>query len=203
MSLILWKAPVVHEAEEAEALLEPWYERGDDSAFEASPDIARVADELRRRFPDDPSLDPPDESSPWADLPFEQSERLLVLSLRWSADDNVLDTIVDLADEHELVLYDPQGPDIFLPNDILEPEPPPGFADYLRFALFGLGSAGMLALGWWLPVPMLNSILMAFGGFLTAVFLLILVLRLFAPRERRAEPPGQAARESNGSDTPA
>lgn len=204
MSLILWKAPVVREAEEAEALLEPWYERGDDSAFEASPDIARVADELRRRFPDDPSPDPPDESSPWADLPFDQSERLLCLSLRWSADDSVLDSIVDLAGEHGLVLYDPQGPEIIVADHPLEPEQPPGFTDYLRFALFGLGSAGLLALGWWLPVPMLNSILMAFGGFLTGVFLLILVLRLLAPRERRSEPHRAAPTgESKGSDTPA
>jgi len=111
----------------------------------------------------------------------------------------VLETIVDLADKHLLILYDPQGPDIILPDDLLEPEPPPGFADYLRFALFGLGSAGMLALGWWLPVPMLNSILMAFGGFLTAVFLLVLALSLFAPRERR---PQAAAPPTRGGGRP-
>src|SRR5688500_9227883 len=100
MNLILWKLPVVREAEEAEALLEPFYERDEDSGFEASDDIARCADELRRRFPADPSLDPPDESRPWAELPFHQSERLLFLTLRGSADDEAFDAIVDLADKH-------------------------------------------------------------------------------------------------------
>lgn len=185
MNLILWKAPVVHQAEEAEALLEPWYERGDDSAFEPSPDIARAADRLRRLFPDDPSLDPPDESSPWAELPFDQSERLLFLSLRWSSDDSVLDAVVDAARRHDLVLYDPQGPEVIVPAPLLEPEPPPRTGDYVRLALFGLGSAGLMALGWWLPVPVLDVILRYFGGFLTAVFLFILACILFWPRERR------------------
>lgn len=185
MSLILWKAPVVHDPEEAEALLEPWYARGDDSALEASEDIKRCADELRRRFPDDPSPARPDGPSPWAELPFEQSERLLSLSLRWGADDAVVDAIVDLAGEHSLILYDPQGPEIVLPDDLPEPEGrPPGFADYLRFALFGIGSAGLLGLGFWLPVPVLDVVLRVFGGFLTAVFLFVLACILFARRKR-------------------
>ncbi len=41
MTLILWKAPVVREAEEAKALLQHWYDSGDESALEPSPDIAR------------------------------------------------------------------------------------------------------------------------------------------------------------------
>lgn len=185
MSLILWKAPVVYEAEEAEALLEPWYDRGDDSGFEASEDIARYADELLRRFPDDPSTESPDGGSPWADLPFEQSERLLFLSLRWSAGDDALDAIVDLAHQHELVLYDPQGPDIHVPDDLLESDDrPPRPADYARFALFGLASAGLLALGWWLTIPVLDVLLRVAGGFLTAVFLFVLIRMIFARREQ-------------------
>jgi hypothetical protein len=185
MSLILWKAPVVYGAEEAEALLEPWYDRGDDSAFEASEDIARYADALRRRFPDDPSTESPDEGSPWADLPFEQSERLLFLSLRWSAGDDALDAIADLAHEHGLVLYDPQGPDIHVPDDdpMEEDDRPARPADYVRFALFGLVSAGLLALGFWLTVPVLDVLLRVAGGFLTAVFLFVLVRIMLARPE--------------------
>ena len=52
MTLILWKAPLVADADEAAELLEPYYERGDDSAFEPSPDVAAVSNELLRRFPD-------------------------------------------------------------------------------------------------------------------------------------------------------
>ena len=102
MSMILWKAPVVGDPRAAEVLLEPFYERGDDSGFEASGEIKRCADELRRRFSDDPSPGPPDESSPWAERPFHQSERLLFLTPRPSAGDEVLDAVADLAYEHGL-----------------------------------------------------------------------------------------------------
>ena len=51
MTLILWKAPVVDDPDEAEELTRPWYEIEDDGAFEPSADIAIVANELRRRWP--------------------------------------------------------------------------------------------------------------------------------------------------------
>jgi hypothetical protein len=189
LSMFLWKAPVVGDPRAAEALLGPFYQREDDSAFEASGDIARFAAELRRRFPDDPSLDPPDESSPWAEVPFRQSERVLVLALRPGAGDEILDAIADLAWEHKLVLYDPQGPWLFPPDDLAdpeaEPEAPPGPGDWVRFALFTLGSVGMLALGRRLSVPVLDKVLTAFGGFLTAVSLFILVMYLVTRKRAR------------------
>ena len=46
MTLILWKAPVVDDPDEAEELTRPWYEIEDDGAFEPSADIAIVANEL-------------------------------------------------------------------------------------------------------------------------------------------------------------
>jgi hypothetical protein len=185
INFVLWKGPVVRETDEAEALLQPFYERDDDSGFEASADIALCADELRGRFPDDPSLDPPDEDSPWAEFPFHQTERLLFLTLRGTADDEVFDAIADLADKHLLVLYDPQGPELFVPDDLLEPEAPPGAADWVRFSLFALGSVAMLALGQRLRVPVLDGVLTAFGGFLTAVALFILVMFLAGRKRRR------------------
>ena len=51
MTLFLWKAPVVDDPDEAKRLTEAWNESEDDSAFEPSEDIAKVADELRRRWP--------------------------------------------------------------------------------------------------------------------------------------------------------
>src|SRR5687768_2356326 len=100
MTLILWKAPVVADLEEAELLVRPFYDRGDDSAFQSSGDLATVANELLRRFPDA-------DGGPWADSPPEPSDRLLFLSIRWGADGAVIDAIVELARAHELVLYDP------------------------------------------------------------------------------------------------
>ena len=43
MTLILWKAPVIDDPDEARTLLEPYYEREDDRAFEPSEDVAKVA----------------------------------------------------------------------------------------------------------------------------------------------------------------
>src|SRR5215210_1542357 len=136
MTLILWKAPVVDDPDEAQALIEAWGAHGDDSAFEPSEDIARVADALRSRWPDDYTDEPP-ENCPWADMPFEQSDRLLALNIRWGADDAAIAAIYVLAREHGLVLYDPQGPDVFLPTDPLEPEaiPPPTAWDYVKAVL--------------------------------------------------------------------
>ncbi len=51
MTLILWKGPVVREVEEAEALLKPYYDREDESAFEASTDMVAAGEELTRLYP--------------------------------------------------------------------------------------------------------------------------------------------------------
>lgn len=48
MTLLLWKGPVVHHPDEAKVLLQPYYNHGDDSAFQPSPDLGIVCDELLR-----------------------------------------------------------------------------------------------------------------------------------------------------------
>jgi hypothetical protein len=178
MTLILWKAPVTDDEDEAKRLLEPYYEREDDSAFEPSADIAKVSDELLRRFPDA-------DDGPWADFPFEQTERLLVVHIRWSADDAVLDAIEQLAREHELVLYDPQGPTVRLPTDPIDtgPAPPPRLRDYLTFVGIGLAAAGVFWLGWRIDVPVLDWILMLVGGFGVSVVVFLLYILLFGPKD--------------------
>ena len=120
MRLILWKAPIVREPEQAEALLEPWYENDDDSGFEVSADVAAVREKLRSRYPDAPTAEDGDDSCPWSDLPIQDNDRILELHIRWSANDAVVDYIGELAREHRLVLFDPQDPDVHLPDDPVE-----------------------------------------------------------------------------------
>ncbi len=179
MTLILWKAPVVGDPDEAKRLLEPYYDHEDDSAFQSSADIATVADELLRRFPDA-------EDGPWADFPPEQSERLLLLGIRWGADNAVIDAIVELAREHELVLYDPQGPDVTLPGDSVEagPIPPIRLIDHLKIVLMGLAAAGVFWLGWRIEVPVLNWLLMIGGGFFFSVVVFLLGILMFGPKDK-------------------
>jgi hypothetical protein len=187
MTLILWKWPVVSDAEEAKDLLEPYYDHGDESAFEPSADLAKVADELLRRFPD---LD----DGPWADgSPPEATSRLLLIGIRWGADNAVIDAIVELAREHDLVLYDPQGPDVHPPADPVEPAPipPTRFVDFLKIPLIGIAAAGVFWIGWKIDVPVLDWVLMIVGGFFVSVILFLLWIFMFGPKEdATAQAPG-------------
>src|SRR5690349_15992878 len=110
MDLILWKAPVIDDPDEAERLLAPYYKTGDESMFEPSADVTAVAEELARRFPNE--ID-----GPWGDPTAGTVDRVMVLSMGWSVPDATLDAIVELARKHELVLYDPQGPDVTPPGE--------------------------------------------------------------------------------------
>jgi len=159
MTLILWKAPVIEDADEAKQLVDRWYQHGDGSAFEPSEDIARAADMLRSRWPDDYEGEPPDDC-PWADMPFEQSDRLLSIDIRWGADDVAVAAIYVIAKKLGLVLYDPQGPDVFLPTDPIDPgpDPKPSLWDWAKViamaaVLCALSYAAWLVPWWWLKWP--------------------------------------------------
>ena len=178
MTLILWKAPVIDAPDEAERLLQPYYDRGDDSAFQPSADIATVSDELLRRFPNA-------DNGPWADFPPEQTDRVLLLDIRWGADNAVIDAIVGLAREPELVLYDPQGPDVQRPGDPVEagPTPPPGLVDYFKILLMGVAAAGVFWLGWRIEAPGVNWLLMIVGGSIFTVVVFLIGSLVFGPKE--------------------
>ena len=177
MTLFLWKAPVVDEPDEAAELVQPYYDREDDSAFEPSAVLGTVSDELLRRFPDG-------EDAPWAEGPPLNTGRLLVIDIRWSADNAVIHAIEELAREHELVLYDPQGPDVHPPGETEESAPleAPRPRDFLFFVLIGLASAGVFWLGWWIDVPVLRWILMLVGGFFLSVVVFLIWILIFEPR---------------------
>jgi hypothetical protein len=168
MTLLLWKAPVVDDSDQAEALLKPYFDRGDESAFEPSAEVAGMARELLRRFPDG-------ENGPWGDGPPEESDRLLYLNIRWSADDAFIDAVAEMARKHQLVLYDPQGPDVHLPNEPIDntPVPPPSLADRLKILLLSIPALGLIWLGWWIDVPVLGWLLMIAGAFFFTVVVFV------------------------------
>ena len=118
-------------------------------------------------------------------FPQNQTDRLLLLGIRWGADNAVLDAIVELAREHELVLYDPQGPDVRLPGDPVEsgPIPRPRLVDYFMVLLMGLAAAGVFWLGWRIDVPVLNWLLMIIGGFFVTVVVFLLGTFMFGPKD--------------------
>lgn len=184
MTLYLWKAPVVDDPDEAARLIDAWDERGDVSVFQPSDDIAMVAEELVRRFPHA-------DDGPWGDGPPEPTDRVLFLSIRWGADNAVLDAIAELAHTYELVLYDPQGPDVSVPGDplVAEPPSPPKLTDYLWLVPMAAAAVGVFWLGWWIDVPVLGWILMIVGGFFITVILFLIGIFIFGPKDDARLPP--------------
>ena len=175
MTLILWKAPVVDDPDEAEALLKTWYETGDDSAFEPSDDLATVHDLLLKNYP----VSSEEESNSWADGP-DNTGRLLVLSIRWGAESRILADIPVLAKKYELILYDPQGPDVFLPADPLEPEPiaPPTPWEWFKGFEIPVVLIGITYAAWQIPIGWIRWPAVIVAGFIAAAGLFVFFLMI-------------------------
>jgi len=186
MTLLLWKAPHVDDPDKAEALLGAWYEHGDDSSFEPSPDVAAVRERLRATWPDDSSSEKhSNDSCPWADLPIEDNDRLLALHLRWGADGRVLADITALARIHGLILYDPQGPDIILPTDPIEELtniPPFKLVDWLKISAIVLVLSGLTYAAAQIPVGWLRWPAVVIAGFFASAALFVLGCMIFGRR---------------------
>ena len=168
MDLYLCKAPVTDDPDEAAALIDRYFDDRDETVFEPSGDIAAAAAKLRVRYSDDPT-DIADDDCPWSSLPFEQTDRLLVLNIRWGADNAVLDYIVELGREHDLVIYDPQGPSVYLPSDPVDQEPvlPPTFTDHFKIWGMALGFVALTYGAWQIPWGWLRWPAVIVAGFLT------------------------------------
>ena len=172
MSLFVWKSPVVTETDDAKRLLA----LEDESVFEASDDVIRFFEELMERLPP-PEAFTDDEleagATPWADAP-EASDRLVALSVRWGADDDDLDVIVELAREHDLVLYDPQGPSFHSPGGDEETPYSPTPGEFVRGVLLAAFGVLVVVVSWKLSIPVLTWILVFLGGFVALVAVLSL-----------------------------
>jgi hypothetical protein len=168
MDLYVWKAPVVTDEDVARQLIT----REDESVFDPSPDLERFFAELMARFPPPEAFTEEELATnpvPWADSPYG-SERLVCLSIRWSAADEDLDTIVDLARRHDLVLYDPQGPSFHSPADENEGVPDAaGMGEYVRGVLLAAFGVLFAFLAWKASIPVLSWVLVFVGGFVALV----------------------------------
>ena len=168
MDLYVWKAPRVTETDDAQRLITS----EDESRFEQSVDLERFYAELLAIFPPPEAFTDEELEGnpvPWADSP-EGSNRLVWLSIRWSASDEDLDTIVDLARKHDLVLYDPQGPSFHSPPHENEEAPyVPTLGEYARGALLAAFGVVLTLLAWKASIPVLSWIVIFVGAFITLV----------------------------------
>jgi hypothetical protein len=77
--------------------------------------------------------------------------------------------IYELARKYDLVIYDPQGPAVYIRADEDVAPYSPGLGEFVRCAL--LTAVGVLigVLGWKLSVPVITCVLVFVGGFVTLV----------------------------------
>ena len=180
MDLFLWKAPVTDDPDEAAALLRRYFEDGDKMVFEASEDVSHVLEIIRQNYPDDPESGAED-SSPWASWPIPDSDRLIELNIRWSSETRLPADVVVLARKYDLVLYDPQGPDVFLPTDPIEDLTPPRRTTAWEWMKIFLIAAGLLALtyvAWLIPIGWLRWPAVFVAGFFAAAAVFVLGLMI-------------------------
>ncbi len=206
MDLYLWKAPVTGDEEEAGKLVARYFDNEEQGVFEPSPDIAAAAEELRRLYPYWPisgeelvaAMSDEERSryteqglaelresgsyrqgqgGPWSDLPFEQSDGLLVLNIRWSAHEGVLDDIIRIGRERELVIYDPQGPSIYLPTDPVDEPAEQTRAtvrDWISIIALCAFLLGLTYAAWLIPIGWLKWPAVIVAGFFAAAGLFVL-----------------------------
>lgn len=206
LDLYLWKSPVTDDPDEAARLIDRYFDDQKQDLFGPSPDIAAVAEELRRLYPywhvpgeelvarmseqernqysaeglaelrASGSYDQ-GKGGPWADLPFEQTDNLLVLNIRWSAHDGVLDDIVRLGREHELVIYDPQGPSVYLPTDPVDQpaeEARATLGDWISIIAICAFLLGLTYAAWLIPIGWLRWPAVIVAGFIASAGLFVL-----------------------------
>lgn len=206
MDLYLWKSPVTDDPEEAARLVGRYFDDQEQGVFEPSADIAAAAEELLRLYPYWPvpgeelmaAMSEEERSQyteeglaqlreagsytqgkggPWADLPFEQSDNLLVLSIRWSAHDGVLDDIIRIGRERELVIYDPQGPSVYLPDDPVDELAEQTRAtarDWISILAMCAFLLGLTYAAWLIPIGWLKWPAVIVAGFFAAAGLFVL-----------------------------
>lgn len=100
------------------------------------------------------------------------------MNLQWRVSDDMLDAIVELAEKHELVLYDPQGPTVYVPGET-DTEPIRRDPLVLRQALIGLLIGAVLVVGGLVvPIPIFDWIAIGIGAFVVLMALYSVVVWL-------------------------
>ena len=180
MDLFLWKAPFTSDPNEAAVLVERYLEQNEKDVFEPSEDVARVLRIIRENYPDDAESGAED-SSPWASWPIPDSDRLIELTIRWGGESRLPADVVVLARKFGLVLYDPQGPDVFLPTDPIEDLTSERRTTAWEWTKIFLISAGLLTLtyaSWLIPIGWIRWPAVIVAGFFAAAGAFVLGLMI-------------------------
>ena len=182
MDLFLWKAPVTGDPEEAAALLKRYFEDDHKEVFEPSEDVVRVLDLIRETYPDDAEAGA-EESAPWASWPIPDSNRLIELNIRWGVETRLPADVVVLARKFDLVLYDPQGPDLFLSTDPIEDLtaiPRTTGWEWTKAFLIAAGLLGLTYAAWLIPIGWIRWPAVIIAGFFAGAAVFVVGLMVAA-----------------------
>jgi hypothetical protein len=101
---------------------------------------------------------------------------VVLLDLRWSASGEAVDAIHELARTHELVLYDPQGPEVYPPYADDEAAARPSRGEFLQALAGGAFGVFLVVVAWFASIPVLTWALVVVGGFLAVLAVYTLVV---------------------------
>jgi hypothetical protein len=162
MDLYVWRAPRVTETDDADRLVRS----EDESVFESSAAVERFYAKPPEAFTEEELEGRPDSVGRLA----HGTDRLVWLSMRWSANDEHLDGIVELARRHDLVLYDAQGPSFHSPPGENEDAAyVPTIGEYVRGVIIAAFGVLVALLAWKASIPVVSCIVIFVGGFVTLV----------------------------------
>jgi len=106
-TLLVWGSPVPANVKEAAALI-----ARSSGAFGQSPALAAFVADLLREFP---SIAEDSKRSPWSVTPVP-TDRFLELNFSSRVNDADVLRVFALASQHGLIVYDPEGPSMYLPG---------------------------------------------------------------------------------------
>ncbi len=114
--LVVWYEPWPVTGDEARHKLDVAY-AGDDTGFLPHPGLRRFRAALLERYPALEDLDPDIDAGVWS-VTSDDSDRYISLCMSYSAPDDVITTILDLAAANNLICLDPQDNTIYLPPSL-------------------------------------------------------------------------------------
>jgi hypothetical protein len=112
--LFAWHEPMPLTGEEAAQKLDVAFRNDDHSAFRPHPNVRAYQAALFEEYPPLELLDANDPRAVWMHTP-PRSDQLIEMCTSWSAQ-GVVDLAVDLAEQFDLVLFNPQNGSIYLPS---------------------------------------------------------------------------------------
>jgi hypothetical protein len=182
--LYVWRAGDELDADAADTLVDRWLAAGGNPAaspFEPSTDVAWFFKELTE---DLPALDARSDAARgtggrpiWLSTEDPPPARVVVIQLDPDTAREDLHTIMGIAAKYDLALFDPSGPRILRPLELLGELASRDFWPRGAIQAFVAGMVGLAIawLGWYLGIPIVNAIAMLAGGFMFVMAVLTFV----------------------------